>query len=144
MNIILFSYIQTIIDLSYVFINYDSDKCAQFPGSSPKIQSYDYSFKDGSNSLYRVQSYICFHFFYLRFWHSTTAYAIAKDAGAGVEEYLPPIDSALYGWPSDLLKPSAVVFLTTKESERDERLDTRDERTVEENELRDSRLFRKR
>lgn len=88
--------------------------------------------------------FILFLLLSLRFWHSTTAYAIAKDTGAGVEEYLPPINSALYRWPSDLLKPSAVVFLTTKESERDERLDTRNERTVEENELRDSRLFRKR
>ena len=83
-------------------------------------------------------------FFRFRYWHSTTAYAIAKDSGAGMAEYLPPVNSALYSWPEDLLKPSAVVFLTTGEKERDQRLDTRDERTAEENELRDSQLFRKR
>jgi len=68
---------------------------------------------------------------------------MAKHAGEGVD-HLPPIDSALYEWPSDLLKPSALVFLTTKEEDRDERLNAREERTDEENELRDSRMFRKR
>lgn len=79
----------------------------------------------------------------LRYWHSTTAYAIAKDAVEGVE-HLPSCDSPLYEWPLDLLKPSALVFLTTKEEDRDERLNVREERTEEENELRDSRMFRKR
>ena len=68
---------------------------------------------------------------------------MAKDAVEGVE-HLPPSDSALYEWPVDLLKPSVLVFLTTEEEDRDERLNVRDERTDEENELRDSRMFRKR
>jgi len=79
-----------------------------------------------------------------RYYHSTTAYAIAKDSGFGIEKHLPSKGNPLYSWPNDLLRPSAVVFLTTEEKERDERMNIRDERTEEENELRDSQMFRKR
>lgn len=82
-----------------------------------------------------------------RYWHSTTAYAIAKDTAFGVDEYLPEKGDECYEWPRDLMKPSAVVFLTTKEKERDNRMITREKTeklTDEEHQMRKSGAFRKR
>lgn len=79
-----------------------------------------------------------------RYWHSTTAYSIAKDAGDGIDEHLPPRGDDLYKWPEDLLKPSAIIFLKTKERERDRRMMERDEVSAEEMQLKESSLFRNR
>ncbi|WAQ94023.1 CMPK2-like protein [Mya arenaria] len=43
-----------------------------------------------------------------RFWHSTAAYGIANESSSGD---LPRADHSVYTWPSDLLKPSLVLFL---------------------------------
>lgn len=79
-----------------------------------------------------------------RYWHSTTAYSIAKDAGDGIDKHLPPPGDDLYKWPEDLLKPSAIIFLKTKEGERDRRMMERDEVSAEEMQLKESSLFRNR
>ena len=79
-----------------------------------------------------------------RYWHSTTAYAIAKEACRGIDEHIPPAGDELYRWPDDLLKPSAVVFLTTKEEERDRRMSERDEMTEEELQMKERKVLRKR
>ena len=77
-----------------------------------------------------------------RFWHSTTAYAIATEVGCGTTQHTPPKGHNIYAWPHDLLYPSAVVFLTTPEKDRDLRVNERDEQTVEEQRISVSDTFR--
>lgn len=79
-----------------------------------------------------------------RYWHSTTAYAIAKESYYGTEEYLPPRDHPIYNWPNDLLQPTAVIFLKTSESYRDERVNIRTDITSEEKEISENKMFRQR
>ena len=80
-----------------------------------------------------------------RFWHSTAAYAIALEAKCGDEMNIPAKGNAIYQWPCDLLKPSAVLFLDLCESDRLKRIETRGEgETNEELQLRNSQLLRQR
>ncbi|XP_057314989.1 uncharacterized protein LOC130656178 [Hydractinia symbiolongicarpus] len=79
-----------------------------------------------------------------RYWHSTTAYAIAKEVAVGIEHHLPDEEDSLYAWPEDLLRPSAVLFLTTPEKHRDGRVNERDDVTTEEREISESERFRMR
>ncbi|XP_019773399.2 UMP-CMP kinase 2, mitochondrial [Dendroctonus ponderosae] len=57
-----------------------------------------------------------------RFWHSTTAYAIAQKIADHPERYkLPDATDEIYQWPVDLLKPQKVILLTVSEEIRLER-----------------------
>ncbi|XP_029349330.1 UMP-CMP kinase 2, mitochondrial [Echeneis naucrates] len=77
-----------------------------------------------------------------RYWHSTAAYAIAT-AVTGPLSNLPAEGSEVYRWPSDLLKPTLVVFLTVDPEERKRRLRNRGlGKTAEEEELDHNQLFR--
>lgn len=79
-----------------------------------------------------------------RFWHSTTAYAIANEVECGINDYIPPKGHAIYTWPKDLLFPSAVIFLSTPENDRDSRVNEREELTAEEKQLSVNQNFRAR
>jgi len=79
-----------------------------------------------------------------RYWHSTTAYAIASEIGCATSKYLPPPTHPIYTWPDDLLYPSAVVFLTTGEEDRSERVNERSEQTEEERMIEMNCSFRSR
>ena len=58
---------------------------------------------------------------------------------------IPAKGNDIYQWPSDLLKPSAVLFLDLCESDRLKRIETRGEgETNEELQLRNSQLLRQR
>lgn len=77
-----------------------------------------------------------------RFWHSTAAYGIANETSSGD---LPESDHPVYRWPSDLLKPTIVLFLTVSEDVRQQRLTERRMReTFEERSLDKDQLFRQR
>ena len=66
------------------------------------------------------------------------------EAKCGGETNIPPKGNTIYQWPSDLLKPSAVLFLDLCESDRLKRMKTRGEvETNEELQLRNSQ-FRQR
>ena len=82
--------------------------------------------------------------FFYRFWHSTAAYAIAKETDAGVLEYLPTKDHSIYTWPNDLIFPSAVVFLKTSENNREHRVTDRESLTEEEQNLNENKRFGRR
>lgn len=86
---------------------------------------------------------LCF-FMFRRYWHSTTAYAIAKQAGYGDTHHLFPLIDQVYKWPKDLLKPTAVVFLTTTERDRDARVNERNEMTREEIQIAENERLRHR
>ncbi|KAJ3654796.1 hypothetical protein Zmor_013959 [Zophobas morio] len=78
-----------------------------------------------------------------RYWHSTSAYAIAQavnDFPGEVE--IPPEGDTFYHWPNDLLKPNLVLFLDVNEDNRIQRLSRRTEITLQENLLRNSQQFR--
>ena len=79
-----------------------------------------------------------------RFWHSTTSYALANEVGCGTMDHIPPKNHTIYKWPKDLLYPSAIIFLTTKEKERDLRVNERRELTPEEKHISSSHDFRAR
>ena len=82
-------------------------------------------------------------FLVLRYWHSTSAYAIAQavnDFPGEVE--IPPEGDTFYHWPNDLLKPNLVLFLDVNEDNRIQRLSRRTEITLQENLLRNSQQFR--
>ncbi|XP_057314991.1 UMP-CMP kinase 2, mitochondrial-like isoform X2 [Hydractinia symbiolongicarpus] len=79
-----------------------------------------------------------------RYWHSTTAYAIAKEVAVGIEHHLPDEGDSLYAWPEDLLRPSAVLFLTTPEKHRDVRVNEREDVTAEEKEISENERLRMR
>ncbi|XP_066256984.1 UMP-CMP kinase 2, mitochondrial-like isoform X2 [Euwallacea similis] len=80
-----------------------------------------------------------------RFWHSTTAYALAQ-AVADNPQYLKLPDAAneIYKWPEDLLKPEKVIFLNVSEEVRLERHSRRsvDLVTAQEKLLKDDTKFR--
>lgn len=69
---------------------------------------------------------------------------MAKEAAYGVTEHLPSSGDPIYNWPVDLLKPTAIVYLTTPEKNRDNRLNDRDEMTYEEIEISENEKLRKR
>uniref|UniRef100_A0A0A9WWY0 UMP-CMP kinase 2, mitochondrial n=1 Tax=Lygus hesperus TaxID=30085 RepID=A0A0A9WWY0_LYGHE len=73
-----------------------------------------------------------------RFWHSTAAYAIAelKDSCE--------IPENTFAWPSDLLQPDLVVFLTVSEDVRLERMSRRKNFTLEEDKLKENSAYRQR
>uniref|UniRef100_A0A1B6EBD4 Thymidylate kinase-like domain-containing protein n=1 Tax=Clastoptera arizonana TaxID=38151 RepID=A0A1B6EBD4_9HEMI len=75
-----------------------------------------------------------------RFWNSTTAYAIGNEVKLGKE--LPPENSNIYDWPSDLLMPDYVIYLKVSENIRLERLSKRKDFTPEEDELKANEMFR--
>jgi thymidylate kinase len=78
----------------------------------------------------------------LRFWHSTTAYAFANflREGAGDECYA----NEDLSWPSDLVQPNLVLFLTISEEERMRRHTNRADftNTAEEKILASDPMFR--
>jgi UMP-CMP kinase 2 len=80
--------------------------------------------------------------FNYRFCHSTIAYGIANETSFSD---MPPIEHHVYQWPSDLLKPNLVLFLTVTEQVRKKRLSNREwENTFEEQHLDKDKEFRKR
>ena len=80
--------------------------------------------------------------FNYRFCHSTIAYGIANETSASD---MPPKQHWVYQWPSDLLKPDLVLFLTVTEEVRKQRLSDREgETTFEEQHLDKDWWFRKR
>ena len=76
-----------------------------------------------------------------RFWHSTTAYGIANETSSGD---LPRPGHSVYHWPTDLLKPRLVLFLTVSEEVRKQRHTGRGGTTFEERSLNKDQLFRQR
>ncbi|XP_062595615.1 UMP-CMP kinase 2, mitochondrial-like, partial [Saccostrea cucullata] len=77
-----------------------------------------------------------------RFWHSTAAYGIANETS---NEDIPLEGHWVYKWPSDLLTPDIVLFLTVSEEIRKQRMLGRGgEKTQEEKHLDKDRLFRER
>ena len=52
-----------------------------------------------------------------RFWHSTSAYAIAEEC---LE--MPAAGHDVYRWPDDLLRPSIVILLVVSEQQRRRRI----------------------
>ncbi|XP_068135187.1 UMP-CMP kinase 2, mitochondrial [Hyperolius riggenbachi] len=77
-----------------------------------------------------------------RYWHSTSAYAIATEIGGGIH-CLPPHHHHVYHWPEDLLKPDLVILLTVCDSERIRRIRGRGlQETQEEKELEANAMFR--
>ncbi|XP_066138183.1 UMP-CMP kinase 2, mitochondrial-like [Euwallacea fornicatus] len=57
-----------------------------------------------------------------RFWHSTTAYALAQAVANEPQRLkLPDAEDEIYKWPADLLKPQKVIFLNVSEQVRLER-----------------------
>ncbi|VDI07088.1 UMP-CMP kinase 2, mitochondrial-like [Mytilus galloprovincialis] len=77
-----------------------------------------------------------------RFWHSTTAYGVANETSTSD---MPPSGHWVYQWPSDLLKPTLVLFLTVTEEVRRQRLSGRGGAiTFEEQHLDKDILFRQR
>ncbi|OWF36295.1 UMP-CMP kinase 2, mitochondrial-like isoform X1 [Mizuhopecten yessoensis] len=77
-----------------------------------------------------------------RYWHSTAAYGIANESSTGD---LPRSGHPVYQWPTDLLRPTAVLFLTVGEEKRKQRLQGRGiEKTFEERSLDKDQLFRQR
>ena len=92
----------------------------------------------------------CWHVHFLtfnvhRFWYSSAAYAIAQEANCGDESSIPPKGHSIYQWPSDLLRPSAVICLVLNEEERQVRMGHRGcPETNEEANLTKSQLLRER
>jgi UMP-CMP kinase 2 len=80
--------------------------------------------------------------FNYRFCHSTIAYGIANETSTSD---IPPRQHWVYQWPSDLLRPNLVLFLTVTEQVRKKRLSNREgENTFEEQHLDKDKKFRKR
>ncbi|KAF6209038.1 hypothetical protein GE061_014781 [Apolygus lucorum] len=71
-----------------------------------------------------------------RFWHSTAAYAIAEQTDSD------DIPESTFTWPSDLLQPDLVVFLTVSEDVRLERMSRRSNFTSEEDQLKENSAYR--
>lgn len=76
-----------------------------------------------------------------RYWHSTAAYAIATEV-TQAGNILPPPDSAVYNFPSDLLEPDFVLFLMVTEENRMKRIASRADVTPEEDQLKKDKDFR--
>jgi len=62
-----------------------------------------------------------------RFWHSTTAYAVAEECPE-----VPRTGHDVYRWPADLTKPSLVILLVVSEDERRRRIAGRPLRLTDE------------
>lgn len=77
-----------------------------------------------------------------RFWHSTSAYAMANEIIANPTLQLPDEGDEIYCWPKDLIQPDIVIFLTVAEEKRLQRLSKRKQFTIEENELKKNAKFR--
>ncbi|CAG9771346.1 unnamed protein product [Ceutorhynchus assimilis] len=80
-----------------------------------------------------------------RYWHSTTAYALAQGVADRPSELeLPNPSDEIYKWPDDLLKPDKVIFLNVSEEMRLERHSRRAAAlvTTQENLLKDNVKFR--
>lgn len=76
-----------------------------------------------------------------RYWHSTAAYAIANEV-TQAGNILPPPDSPVYNFPSDLLEPDFVFFLMVTEENRIKRIASRTDITPEEDKLKKEKVFR--
>ena len=78
--------------------------------------------------------------YFRRFWHSTAAYAVANDMKIMGTSF--QVNSLK--WPTDLLQPNLVIFLTVSEAERVRRHSTRLEltNTEEEQALAKDEVFR--
>lgn len=78
-----------------------------------------------------------------RYWHSTSAYAIAQAAHDFPDKVeIPPEGDSFYQWPEDLLKPDIVLFLDVSEDVRNQRLARRKLSTSQEGLLKQSLQFR--
>jgi len=80
-----------------------------------------------------------------RFWHSTTAYALAQEVANDPNKLsLPQVEDDIYKWPSDLLKPDIVILLNVSEEVRLERHSRRhpESVTLQEKLLKDDTKFR--
>lgn len=77
-----------------------------------------------------------------RFWHSTSAYAMANEIIQDDKLKLPDEEDDIYFWPKDLIKPDLVIFLTVSESIRLQRLSKRKTFTDEEHELKKNAKYR--
>lgn len=80
-----------------------------------------------------------------RFWHSTTAYALAQAVANNPGKLqLPDASDDIYKWPSDLLKPDKIILLSVSEAVRLERHSRRaaDMVTAQEKRLKDDTKFR--
>ena len=77
---------------------------------------------------------------FFRFWHSTAAYAVANDMKVMGTSF--QVNSLK--WPTDLLQPNLVIFLTVSEAERVRRHSTRHQltNTEEEQALAKDKVFR--
>jgi len=78
-----------------------------------------------------MTSILLFQFSLHRFWHSTAAYAVANvmrscEYSSGDGQGAAKVDLS---WPSDLLKPNLVIFLTVSEKERVRRHQSRNDFT---------------
>lgn len=92
------------------------------------------------NNLVVEHKTICF--ISTRFWHSTTAYGIAIETSS---TDIPQEGHWAYDWPTDLLTPDLVLFLSVSEEIRQIRMKGRGgENTQEEKHLQRDRLFRER
>lgn len=81
---------------------------------------------------------------FLRYWHSTTAYAIAQSVEDHPDQYeMPPPHDKIFSWPEDLLQPDIVIFLDVSEEVRKQRQSRRTSVTMQENLLNNSEEFRK-
>ncbi|KAL1496986.1 hypothetical protein ABEB36_008023 [Hypothenemus hampei] len=80
-----------------------------------------------------------------RYWHSTTAYALAQKVVNNPQNLtLPDFGDAIYKWPGDLLKPTIVIFLNVSEKKRLERHSRRSAELITEQEklLKNNTKFR--
>uniref|UniRef100_A0A023F118 Putative thymidylate kinase/adenylate kinase n=1 Tax=Triatoma infestans TaxID=30076 RepID=A0A023F118_TRIIF len=73
-----------------------------------------------------------------RFWNSTASYALAESTAE-----IPAQGDSVYKWPTDLLKPDIIMFLTVREHERLRRT-ARRIATIEEDKLKSNHEFRER
>uniref|UniRef100_A0A0V0GA91 Putative ump-cmp kinase 2 mitochondrial-like protein n=1 Tax=Triatoma dimidiata TaxID=72491 RepID=A0A0V0GA91_TRIDM len=73
-----------------------------------------------------------------RFWNSTASYALAESTAE-----IPAQGDSVYKWPTDLLKPDIIIFLTVREHERLRRT-ARRITTIEEDKLKSNHEFRER
>lgn len=79
---------------------------------------------------------------YFRYWHSTAAYAIAQTVQDNPNYSFPQPDDNIFLWPTDLHKPSVVIFLDVSENVRKQRQSRRTTVTLQEHLLNNSEEFR--
>jgi len=79
-----------------------------------------------------------------RYWPSTIAYGIARSIKSNPEENkVPPYGDEIYKWPSDLLKPDIILFISIRESVRVRRYLARNTTTNEEVSIKKDKNHRK-